>query len=423
MPKFFFGTIIIFFLLHFSSKGQSIQQARNYIDTLCSPHMYGRGAEFGGDSIAANYLRDRFQEFGLKSFKGSYFQYFKYDINTFPGACFLETDVQELVAGEDFIINSFSEAGKGKAKVVHLDTAIFSNEEAGKDFLKKNLKRKAIVYRAGDLQRMLELSQDYIQKVHSARVVIELEDKLTAGLSRSQYSHPFFKVLKDSFPSDSRKVKFNVEAELLKAYKSQNIIGFIEGKSKPDSFIVFSAHYDHLGRMGKEVYFPGANDNASGVSMLLELARYYSQPENHQEYSIAFMLFGAEEAGLIGSAYYTDHPFFPLKEIKFLINMDLMGTGDEGLMAVNGKILPSFFNRLSALNEEHKLLPVIKKRGEAANSDHYFFTERGVPAFFIYTMGGIKAYHDIYDVPATLPLTEFEDLFQLLTYFVTDLQR
>ena len=59
----------------------------------------------------------------------------------------------------------------------------------------------------------------------------------------------------------------------------------------------------------------------------------------------------------------------------------------------------------------------INARGKAANSDHYFFTEKGVPAFFFYTLGGIKAYHDVYDKPETLPLTEHEDLFRLVVRF------
>ena len=60
----------------------------------------------------------------------------------------------------------------------------------------------------------------------------------------------------------------------------------------------------------------------------------------------------------------------------------------------------------------------VKKRGKAAISDHYPFSEAGVPCFYIYTMGGIQAYHDVYDVAETLPLTEFEDIFRLLTDFV-----
>lgn len=80
-----------------------------------------------------------------------------------------------------------------------------------------------------------------------------------------------------SFPNGIQRVKFQLDATLKKNYSSQNVIGFVEGSSKSDSVIIISAHYDHLGTMGKKVYFPGANDNASGVSMLLELVKYYSQ--------------------------------------------------------------------------------------------------------------------------------------------------
>jgi aminopeptidase YwaD len=75
------------------------------------------------------------------------------------------------------------------------------------------------------------------------------------------------------------------------------------------------------------------------------------------------------------------------------------------------------FKALQTLNEKNHFLNEVKIRGKAANSDHYFFSEKGVPSFFIYTRGGIKAYHDIYDKAQTLPLTKFDDLFHLLTAF------
>ncbi len=421
-------TILIFYLclLVTGSLAQSVSQARSYMDTLCAPGMYGRGAEFSGDSIAAAYLRDRFGDFGLKAFSKSpdYFQTFHYNINTFPGKCALRTNVRTITPGVSFIVNSFSSGGRGRAKIVRLDTAIFSNPAAADRFLKTSLRKKSLVYHGSDLARLVEMPVEYSRKVYSAKCIIELEDKkLTAGLSTSQYSNPFFKVLSDSFPAASKRVKYNLDAELCRQYKSRNVLAYVEGKKSPDTYIVFTAHYDHLGTMGKDVYFPGANDNASGVAMLLTLAEYYSRPENQPDYSVAFMLFGAEETGLIGSRHYVEHPVFPLKKIRFLINMDLLGTGEDGLMVVNGKILPDYFNLLTRINEEENLLREIKKRGEAANSDHYFFTEAGVPAFFVYTMGGIAAYHDIYDVPETLPLTEFEDVFRLLTRFVTEIDQ
>jgi hypothetical protein len=67
-------------------------------------------------------------------------------------------------------------------------------------------------------------------------------------------------------------------------------------------------------------------------------------------------------------------------------------------------------------------LKEVKIRGKAANSDHYYFSEKGVKAFFIYTLGGIKAYHDVYDKAETLPLTKFEELFELITRFSDYLQ-
>ena len=107
-----------------------------------------------------------------------------------------------------------------------------------------------------------------------------------------------------------------------------------------------------------------------------------------------------------------------LAKIKFLINLDLLGTGDDGIMVVNGALYQEQFERLKKINTSGDFVPQIKKRGKAANSDHYWFTERGVPCFFIYTMGGIAAYHDVRDRPETLPLTRYKNVFRLLTTFI-----
>ncbi len=90
---------------------------------------------------------------------------------------------------------------------------------------------------------------------------------------------------------------------------------------------------------------------------------------------------------------------------------------------VNGAVHTEAFDKLVELNDRAKYLKQVKKRGKAANSDHYPFSEKGVPAFFIYTMGGIAAYHDIYDLPETLPLTEFEDVFKLIRDFIYQFEK
>ena len=98
----------------------------------------------------------------------------------------------------------------------------------------------------------------------------------------------------------------------------------------------------------------------------------------------------------------------------------MIGTGSEGMTVVNGSIFKEEFQLLEKLNAEKKYTPSILKRGEAANSDHYFFYKKGVSSFFIYLRGGIQAYHDIFDKEETLPLTGFENLYLLLLDFVAE---
>jgi len=82
--------------------------------------------------------------------------------------------------------------------------------------------------------------------------------------------------------------------------------------------------------------------------------------------------FGAEEAGLVGSKHFVEHPLFDLKQIRFLLNTDIMGSGEEGITVVNATLFKPEFEKLIELNEEGNYLPQIKSRGPAANSDHYF---------------------------------------------------
>jgi Zn-dependent M28 family amino/carboxypeptidase len=153
--------------------------------------------------------------------------------------------------------------------------------------------------------------------------------------------------------------------------------------------------------------------------MLLNLLNYYTL--HPPKYTTVFLFFAGEEAGLVGSEYFVKNSPIELKRIKFLLNLDLMGSGDEGIMVVNGAIFESQFKKLTALNDEKQLLPIIKKRGKAANSDHYWFSEKGVPCFFIYTMGGSKAYHDVFDKPEVITLSKYKEVFQLLVQFTLTL--
>ena len=147
--------------------------------------------------------------------------------------------------------------------------------------------------------------------------------------------------------------------------------------------------------------------------------KYYAV--NKPKYKTVFIFFSSEEAGLIGSNYFVKNNSIDLAKIKFLVNLDLLGTGDDGIMVVNGAIYNDHFAKLEKINQEGQLLKTIKKRGKAQNSDHYWFTEKGVQCFFIYTLGGVSFYHDIDDKEKTLPLTKYKEVFKLLLEFASTL--
>jgi Zn-dependent M28 family amino/carboxypeptidase len=176
------------------------------------------------------------------------------------------------------------------------------------------------------------------------------------------------------------------------------------------------AHYDHLGKIGTSTLFPGANDNASGTAFMLELAAWFSKKP--LPWSLLFIAFSAEEAGLQGSRYLVQHPPVPLSRIRFVMNLDLIGFGDKGATVVNGTVHEKEFRRLVSINSSKGYLPEIKARGKAANSDHYPFSEMGVPAFFLYTLGGPGHYHDISDRAETVTFSGFINTFGLVRDFL-----
>ncbi len=422
----------LFFNLFSFSQAEVYSYARKVVDTLASESMHGRGYVNDGDKIAANYLKAEFQKIGLKSFQEDYYQKFSFPINTIPYVFSFNCTAfkRELILGKDYIVSSSSCSSELRApmsKVLLLDSAIFFNPKKLQSFLKKV---SVYCFVAVDLKKVsdAEIISLFTNRKKDFRGLIFLKrTKLTHTCSPKEDRFPSVQLLVPDTMNIQEAFKksyadLHLTNKFIPNYESQNVIGYVKGSVYPDSFIVFSAHYDHLGQMGSNVYFPGANDNASGCAMLLNLAKYYSLPENKPKCSIVFMAFAAEEVGLLGSKYFTEHPLFLLSNIKFVFNMDIMGTGEEGITVVNGSVFKTEFDKLKQINSENNFIKDVKIRGKAANSDHYFFSEQGVKAFFIYTMGGIKAYHDIYDRAETLPLNEFEDLFKLITQFGNYLQ-
>ncbi|MFM7021808.1 MAG: M28 family metallopeptidase [Flavobacteriales bacterium] len=411
-----------FFLLLFASffcRAQDSTYTSSVIEKLTSPEFAGRGYVDSGHIKAANFIAGEFEKAGLQKFNNSWFQTFKLSPTVFPAEMEVRVDKTLLTPGTDYLVEAQSASVKGAFKLVWLNKKIVDNEQKLKKFASGNYSKCFIVVdpQGIDDKDKKELMQQMIFNPFKAKGIVMLTDKkLTWTISQQQFDYPVVEIVRNKFPLKAKKITLNIKAEKLYKIESQNVIGYIRGKEQPDSFIIISAHYDHLGKMGAATYFPGANDNASGTSMLLNFVKYFSQ--NPPKCSIAFIAFSGEEVGLLGSSYYVVHPLFPLKQIKIQVNIDIIGDAGDGITVVNGKPFEKEFSVLTSINDEKKYLPNIQKRGEAANSDHYPFYNKGVKALFIYSRGKSTAYHDVNDHFKNLPLVNYKGCFQLIRDFI-----
>lgn len=350
---------------------------RRLVDTLSSPAFWGRGYTNKGMEKAAGFIAKQFDSLGLQPVGNQYLQTFDYAVNTFPGKMEVTINAQKLQPGVDFIVAPESRGFTG-----------------------------ALHFQVQDSTHFMDAGN---------RVAIALQDKLTWSVSDKVADYTLLLVNRASIADYPKKANISIENKLIRDFGAANVCGKVTGTKFPNSLLVISAHYDHLGGMGSATYFPGANDNASGTALLLNLAAYYAQ--HPAPFTIVFIAFAGEEAGLKGSEYFVNHPLVKLEHISFLLNLDLEGNGSDGITVVNGTLFKKAFALLNKVNETGHYIPQINARGKAANSDHYWFTEKGVPSFFMYTLGGSKAYHDIFDKPETLPMDEFEDLLTLIIEF------
>lgn len=413
---------VLILSLGLNSLAQDRAKALSYVDTLCSPYFFGRGYSKDGVNKAADFLKKELEKReAIALFGASYFQPFQHDANIFSGTHeFTIADLsQEL--GVDYIQRGSSGSFRGKLPAVN----IVLPSGMDRDFV-RNIYHKhpagsvVLVVAKSNLQDSEKGELLLTMLANSYPIVITGFDKLTWSVAGRNTHFPVLESLKEQIEEHSMlQIKITQEQKI---FTSKNVGGYIPAANPSESFVFITAHYDHLGGLDGNIYIPGANDNASGTAMLLDMMDGF-KVNPHPNYNIAFLFFAGEEIGLLGSKYYTDNPSVGLDRIKFVLNLDLMGSGDKGFAVVNAKLFPKYLAQLKAANDKlKKPLSPIKERGEAANSDHYWFSKNGVPAFFIYTMGGPSAYHDIYDDVDILPYSRYNEVYRMLSNFVRDLK-
>ena len=371
---------------------------------------------------------------------------------------------------EDFSVTAASGAGKKSTGLVFVGYGITSTEPKYDDYAGMDVEGKIVVIlrrtpKADDAKGPFAQTGDdspapltsKIQNAiaHRAVGILFVSDRGSAGktdplmeaerTAGSYFDGPVFHVkrtavdaltksakdktlteIEEAIDKDGKPFSFEVkgwkaESEVTitrELYPTRNVIGVLDGAGPlADETIVIGAHYDHLGA-GESGSFPnnsgkthyGADDNASGTSGLLELARRYGKIKNRQGRRIVFVAFSGEEQGLFGSIYYCKEPPFPLDKTKFMINMDMIGRlvavemkkGDGGpkkdQLVVYGTGTTAGLDKF--VDEANKTFDfkMFKIPGGTGPSDHSSFYAKKIPVLFFFT-GTHKDYHKPTDTP------------------------
>ncbi|MFO7842185.1 MAG: M28 family peptidase [Bacteroidales bacterium] len=232
------------------------------------------------------------------------------------------------------------------------------------------------------------------------------------------------------------KITLNIHRE--KEYlRAGNFVGALTGTDSSKNHVILSAHYDHLGK-NENGYFPGANDNASGVAVMFETARILSsayhngvKPKN----SIIFIAFGMEESRMLGSKFYVDNPILPLEKLKANINLDMIGRQDKyhdtipnyiyalgpDSLSLDIKELMDSINHIYNFTRLEFLSDYPNANKFFSNSsDQVNFLKKGIPAVLI-NNGMHKDLHRTTDTKEKLNYETIENITKLLVLSVWEL--
>jgi len=193
------------------------------------------------------------------------------------------------------------------------------------------------------------------------------------------------KMIPRSFPITDKKVTLavNFKNEPVDAY---NIVAKVEGSDPElkDKVVIVGAHYDHVGKDNRGQVYGGADDNASGTAGVLELARAFQSLKEKPKRTVLFILFTAEEKGLLGARYYVDNPLFPLEKTVAMIDLDMIGRNDVDQMSLVGRYqYPKLYKIIDAANRETVNFDLNFAVEEfIRQSDHFPFMRADIPTVF-----------------------------------------
>ena len=396
---------------------QDLAHYKQIIKELSSSKYQGRGYAKDGANKAGKYLQKEFEKAGVDEV---ICQPFTIDINTFCGKMKLWADGKKLTPGIDYSMREYSPGVYGEFPVYHVDTTNFDPEKMYADLAKPEYDNCLVAcefwfsYNHGKdfarLQKAGECTNAGLIQTWTSPI------KFYKAYGHRVVEKPIIWMTPEAV-KDIKTVRAKIDNKFLKGYGLFNVIAKVEGQ-KHDSCFVFTAHYDHLGNLGRRVYYPGANDNASGTAAIVTLAAYYAK--NRPEYDMYFIAFSGEDANLRGSEYFANNPIVPLEQIRYLFNIDMIGdnnpiqyceVSDEGMRG---------YQLFEQINGEQHYFDSLNRGALAANSDHYPFATRHVPCIFLENQEGdaFPWYHTIFDTYKTVRFESYEPVFKLIKDFI-----
>lgn len=419
------------------SKTITAEDLKTHLYILAGPEMEGRETGMEGQRKAADYLKQQFQRIGIApANNGNYEQFYPLYKDSLKEAK-IAIGGSNFEFGKDFaaLLPSIVTTELFFSEVVYMNKVDTTTDIRGKAvvLVAKNgtqLPSNADIFRLYTRQPAVVLIvQSGIDKVPSPKsgrlylnlykarqtpITIRISEAMGEALLKTEYSNAKAQTLETKTVATEMMLRFRKDAEVTQA---SNVLGMIEGTDKKDEWVVISAHYDHVGIIGGKIH-PGADDDGSGTVGVLEIAEAFAKAKaagKGPRRSILFLAVSGEEKGLWGSAYYGDHPVYPLEKTSIDINIDMIGRKDDNLKSLDSnnhvyligddKLSSELPRFVDSINNMYIKLITDRKYNDPKDpnrlyyrSDHYNFAAKGVPIVFFFD-GIHKDYHKPSDTP------------------------
>jgi hypothetical protein len=413
--------------LGFRAAPSSLSDLATHVIALTAPEMEGRASGTVGAERAARYLVDRFTAAGLRpgGDRGSFLQSFVIGSTVRLGAdsalTRLGANPARFEAGRDWMPHGGSHRGTVRGELVFAGWGVSTSghdDYLGLDVTGRvvlvldgapprwsgpppSRLDKLIVARrqgavalliAGDGLPALETTGAPVNLVSGALTAATTDALLApSGLTRAALARSV--AASRALPSLATGVEVELRVDLQAVeVRTANVIGVLPGHdpARATEAVVVGAHYDHLGRSGGAA-FPGADDNASGTAVVLELAQSFATAGGASR-TLVFALFSGEEMGLLGSRHYVRSPTVPIERTVTMINLDMVGRLGDRPLGVGG--VATGRGLKGVVDDAGRQLGILLADREAPGgaSDHAPFYSAGVPVLFFHT-GPHPDYH------------------------------